>query len=183
MKNWEEVEREAQKTQDRFRHELEFLYQQGVIKEFDVKKIMNQVSVSKNALLETKQRNDIAPDIQEELFLSLIQDYQRSVQKIIDDAILRLGADVLITYKFNQVNEKAYSYAMQKGYSQHQLLLIESFMSGAKAYALRTLPLKTGWNKPKIDFQKMINDYAEILQDFVDKVKSGQQQKSLMLKR
>lgn len=177
-KNLKELEQETLKIQKRFEQELDGLYRQGVITKVDTQKYINQVSVSKNALLDTVRRRDLNAGIQEEFFISLIKDYQLSVQRIIDEAMLRLGADVFIKYKFGQINEKAYIYASDKSFSKGQTQSLESFINGATAYALKTLPTRTtAWSSPKIDFQKMANDYAAILQDYVELIQTNQHHK------
>lgn len=177
-RNLKELEQETLKIQKRFEQELDGLQRQGVITKIDTQKYMNQVAVSKNALLDTVRRRDLNAGIQEEFFVSLIKDYQLSVQRIIDEAMLRLGADVFIKYKFGQVNEKAYTYASDQGFSKSQTQSLESFIDGATAYALKTLPTRTMvWSSPKIDFQKMTNDYAAILQDYVELIQTNQHHK------
>lgn len=178
LKNLKELEQETLRIQKRFEQELDGLHRQGVITKVDTQKYINQVSVSKNALLDTVRRRDLNAGIQEEFFVSLIKDYQLSVQRIIDEAMLRLGADVFIKYKFGQISEKAYIYASDKGFSKGQTQSLDSFIDGATAYALKTLPTRTAaWGSPKIDFQKMANDYAEILQDYVELIQTNKHHK------
>lgn len=180
----QELEKETMRIQKRFELELDGLHRQGVLTAIDTQKYKNQVAVSKTALLEAAHRQDLRKDIKEEFFLSLIKDYQNSVQKIIDEAILRLGADVFIKYKFGQVNEKALAYANEKVFSKTQFQLLESFMDGATAYALRVLPKRTSaWSNPKIDFQKMVNDYAEILQDYAESIQTDKYQPVSLITR
>ena len=184
INDWKELEKETIRIQKRFELELDGLHRQGVITAIDTQKYKNQVVVSKTALLEAARRQDLQKDIKEEYFISLIKDYQNSVQKIIDEAILRLGADVFLKYKFGQINEKALTYANEKSFSKSQLQLLESFMDGATAYALRILPKRTSaWSSPKIDFQKMVNDYAEILQDYAETIQTNKYQPVSLITR
>lgn len=175
-KSWQDLEKETVDIQKRFEQELSVLRHQGVISKTDIQKVMNQAEVSKKALVETVKRRDLNRDIQEEFFLSLIKDYQLSVQKIIDSAILRLGADVLVIYKFNQVNEKVFLYANQNSFTKSQIHSIENFSTGATAYALKTLPRRATWGK-SLNFKKIIDDYAEILREHVEQIHSKKTRK------
>ena len=97
INDWKELEKETIRIQKEiFELELDGLHRQGVLTKIDTQKYKNQVAVSKAALLEAAQRQDLRKDIKDEFFVSLIKDYQNSVQKIIDEAILRLGADVFL---------------------------------------------------------------------------------------
>ena len=171
-KNWHELEKETIRIQHRFKKELEMLRAQGVLSNVDVQKVMNQVSVSKQALLETVRRDDLDAEIREDLFVSLLRDYQISIQKIIDDAVLRLGPDAFIIYKFNQVNEKALDYAYKSNFTNAQISSLKEFMAGATAYALKTLPQRRTW-RVKTNFQKMINNYSDILRQYIASLDKG----------
>lgn len=166
--NWRKIEQETLSIEARFEKELESLQQEGIITQIDIQKVKNQVAVSRKALLDTIRRRDLQVEIQEELFASLIQDYVISIQRIIDDALFRLGADVFLRYKFGQVNAKAYKYANERNFSRKQIQSMECFVKGATAYALKTLPKKNRWSAKKHDYQQMINYYAEILQEYTD---------------
>lgn len=184
INDWQALEKETVRIQKRFELELDGLHRQGVLTAIDTQKYKNQVTISKTALLEAARRQDLQKDIKEEFFIALIKDYQNSVQKIIDEAILRLGADVFLKYKFGQINEKALTFANEESFSTNQLQILESFMDGATAYALRVLPKRTSaWSSPKIDFQKMINDYAEILQNYVESIQSSKYQPVSLITR
>lgn len=164
--DWQEFEQETLRIQARFERELEGLRAQGLVTQTDIHKVQNQVLVTRKALLETVHRRDLQSEIKEELFASLIRDYINSIQRIIDDALFKLGADVFLKYKFGQVDAKAFSYATQRSFSQDQLERFGLFSAGATAYALKSLS-RSRWSS-KTDYQRMIDDYAEVLQDYVN---------------
>lgn len=166
--DWRKFEQETLRIQARFDTELESLRLQGVLTQTDMTKVKNQVAVSRNALLDTVRRNDLQSEIQEELFTSLIKDYINSIQKIIDDALFKLGADIFLQYKFGQVYEKANLYAKERDFSKSQTESLQYFSKGAVAYALKMLPKQNRWSSNKAEYQRMINVFAEALQEFVE---------------
>lgn len=168
VSDWRRFEQETLRIQARFDKELESLERQGVLTQTDMIKVKNQVVVTRTALLDTVRRRDLQSEIQEELFASLIRDYINSIQKIIDDALFRLGADIFLQYKFGQVYEKANLYAEKRNFSRSQIEALEYFSEGAKAYALKMLPKQNKWSSNKAEYQRMINHFAEVLQDFVE---------------
>ncbi|MCA9959470.1 MAG: hypothetical protein KC443_10580 [Anaerolineales bacterium] len=168
VSDWRKFEQETLRIQARFDTELESLRLQGILTQTDMTKVKNQVTVSRNALLDTIRRNDLQNEIQEELFASLIKDYINSIQKIIDDALFKLGEDIFLKYKFRQVYEKANLYAKERNFSRNQTESLEYFSKGALAYALKMLPKQNKWSSNKAEYQKMINGFAEALQEFVE---------------
>mgnify|MGYP001277123899 CR=1 FL=1 len=168
------LESQLRQTQARFQRELEILHSQGIINEVDIRKIMSQAEVSKGALLESIKRKDLIPQVQEELVTELVRDYQLSVQSIIDNAILRLGPHALLSYKFNQVDEKVRAFVADKGFSDPQSRSLQGFMEGARAYALKALRGSQATRTPaKVDFQGMVNDYAAVIEECVQRLQSS----------
>jgi len=145
-------------------NELKFLLSQNVLSNLDAQKIKAQVEVSKNAMLTTKNTSSFSDRAKDKLLNALIRDFEKSIQKTLDDALSRKGDKALLLHRLNRIDNKIKFQATSTGKTNE----LQSGMDLLKIYILRSVPdISSRWSKSKMDVGKIARDYEKAILEHI----------------
>lgn len=151
--NTRELGQYLNNIQQDFAYELRHLDQQGILTSTDIKKIMIQAEASREALDETINRSDFSVPVQDELLQTLVEDYQYSVEKLIDKAVYRRGGSALLKNKLDREERRLLSEIEQLRQrtilSRDNELLMKGFLDGARILVTAMIPNENSQSKIK----------------------------------
>jgi hypothetical protein len=106
-----------QEVINEFSFDLQYLQENQALTQLDVKRIVAQAEVTKNALLSTKEDKSFSDSAKEKLWAALITNFELSIQKSLEDIISKKGDKALLLYKLRRVDRKLIKYAQLNSYS------------------------------------------------------------------
>ncbi|MDP1624528.1 MAG: hypothetical protein Q8L64_02045, partial [bacterium] len=151
--NEKSLQENLQRIRQEYEYELQILQSQQVFTKLDAQKIMAQAEVTKNAMFNTRDESSFNDRAKEKLLNALIRDFEKSIQRTLDEAVGRKGDKALLIYKLNRIDRKIGLKAIDINVSQSDLKKLEIGMELLKSYIVRSLPEKSNslWSTSKID--------------------------------
>jgi len=147
-----------------FDSELQFLLSQNVLTKFDVQKIKNQAEVSKNAMQIAKDESSFTDRAKDKLLNALIRDFEKSIQRTLDEAVSRKGDKALLLHRLNMVDRKISLEVIENNITQSDFSKIQIGLELLKSYIIRSLPEKISlWNTPKMDVGHLAKNYEQTI--------------------
>lgn len=152
-----------------FENELVVLQTQQVITKLDAQKIKAQAEISSKAMNIAENEPGFTDRAKDKLQNALIRDFEKSILKLVDEAVARRGDRALLTHRLNRVDRRIALQVSDLNISHIELGKLEMGMKLLRSYILRTLPeKKNGFlGGPKPDSSSMIGKYEETLLDFI----------------
>lgn len=149
-----------------FDNDLKFLLSQQVLSKLDVKKIRSQAEVSKNAMLSARDEPSFNEHARNKLINALIRDFEKSIQRTLDEAVGRKGDKALLVYRLKKVDKKIALKLTDLNITSADLRSLQFGMDLLKSYIFRSLPEKGGiWSAPKIDVGRLVKNYEQSILD------------------
>jgi hypothetical protein len=149
---------------DEFKSELQYLESQRVLNDLDIKKIMVEVSESKKAFDNVEDDFDFKDQTKVKLFNALLKDFEKSIQRTLDNAISRKGDKELLIYRLRKIDKKLISKATESGISSIEIAKLETGVNLLKLYILQSIQEKSGlWGAPKMDVGLISSNYEKTI--------------------
>lgn len=164
----ESVQEHLSDVLDNFDSDLRILHRQGVLTEFDVRKIKNQAEVTRDGMLETMRWPEFDERAQEKVLTALVRDFEKSIQRILDGVVARKGEIALITYRLNKADEriKSRSHALQLSPDAEQKMLVS--MAVTRKFILESLSDEKRLFGKKLDVDQVVENYSSALMSFFE---------------
>lgn len=151
-----------------FDSDLDYLLSQQVLTRLDVQKIRSQAEVSKNALLAARDETSFSDSAKDKLLNALVLDFEKSIQRILDEAIGKKGDKELLIYRLNKIDKKLRTNATQMNFTSNDLKLLQLGMDLVKSYVIKACPEKNSrWGSSKIDVGQIINSYEQTFIEYI----------------
>lgn len=153
-----------EKVREEFNRELYFLFSKQTLTKLDVEKIRAQAEIYKNALITTYEERSFSDKAKDKLLTTLVQDFEKSIQKTLDEAMSRKDDKSLLIYRLNKVDRKIELKIRQMDISQSEAEKIQIGMELLKSYIILTLPKeKNLLGSFKIDIGYLAANYEKTL--------------------
>jgi hypothetical protein len=155
-----------QRVLKEFDDELQLLLSQQALTKIDVQKIRNQAEISKDAMITARDEPSFNDRARSKLLNALIRDFEKSIQKMLDDAIGRRGDRALLVYRLNKVDKKLSAEAAKLKLSSSDLHELQFGLALLKNYILGSIPEKTAmWGSSKIDVGAIVKIYERTIRE------------------
>jgi hypothetical protein len=151
-----------------FESELQYLASQNVLSNLDIQKIRVEVSESKKAFDKVQDDPDFRDQAKVKLFNALLKDFEKSIQRTLDNAVSRKGDKALLIYRLSKIDKKTISKVAESGLSSIEIAKIEAGLSLLKLYILRSIQEKSGiWGAPKMDVGLVSSNYEQAILEYL----------------
>ena len=151
-----------------FHKEIDYLLSEGVLTGVDKKKLMGQAEISRNAMFKAKKEYNFDQRTENKLLNALLDDFERSLQRILDKAISRKGDRGLLIHRLYISDNYIRTKSAKMNISTSELEQLQNGMDLLKTYALRSLPKKKSrWGQSSIDVEALAKDYEDAVLDYL----------------
>lgn len=141
--------------------------QPNVLTRADMQMIRNQAEISKSAMLKAMNEPSFQESTKDKLLKALIEDFKLSVERHLENAVRRKGDKAFLAYKLNKADNKIRSELAEASLNDTFQNQVFTSMIITKAYILKSLPSQSGLFAPKIDFNKIVEDYISTLTTYI----------------
>jgi hypothetical protein len=151
-----------------FENELQYLLSQQVLTKLDAQKIRSQAEVSKNAMLSARDEPSFNDRAKDKLLNALIRDFEKSIQRTLDDAVSRKGDKALLIFRLNRVDRKIGLTALEMNISQSDQKKLQPGMEMLKSYIFLSFPEKNNFlGASKINVLQMVKNYEQTILTYI----------------
>lgn len=158
-----------QRVLDDFETEMQYLISNKVLTNVDAQKIRGQVTVTKNAMITTREESSFNDRAKEKLLNALIRDFEKSIQRFLDEAVSRKGDKALLVFKISRADRKIIQQTKNLNFSQNDLAKLQAGAEMLKFYITRSLSYekKSVWSSPKINVNQIVINYEETIIEYI----------------
>ena len=157
-----------EKISKEFNLELNELKSQKILSNYDVKRILMQKDVTKNAILKAKNDFDFNDRAKEKLMFNLLKDFESSIFETIDDAVARKGDFELLTHKLKRIDRKINLFILNENFSKIESQKIKIQMDILKKFIFRIMPEQNRiFKTQKFDIKKIVEEYELIIFEYM----------------
>ena len=147
-----------------FENELQYLASQNVLSNLDIQKIRVEVSESRKAFDKVQDDPDFKDQAKVKLFNALLKDFEKSIQRTLDNAVSRKGDKALLIYRLSKIDKKAIEKVTESGFSSTEIAKLEVGLKLLKSYILRSIQEKPSlWGTPKMDVGLISSNYEQTI--------------------
>jgi hypothetical protein len=150
-----------------FNDELQFLTAQQVLTQVDAQKIRNQAEVSGKAMQAAERESSFSDQARIKLRYALLQDFEKSIQKYLDEAISRKGDKALLIHRLYSEDKKIARRADELNTPSEELKKLQIGVKLLKSYIIRSIPDKSSWGSPKMDVSQIAKNYEQTVLEYI----------------
>jgi hypothetical protein len=153
-----------------FDEELQWLVVRQVLTSADVQKMRNQIEVSRNAMWTADRESSFSDQAKIKLRDALLQDFETSMQKYLDDAISRKGNKALLSHRLYLEDKRIARRSDELNIPLNDLQMLQIGLELLKSYILQTLPDKSFGGRMNVG--QIVKTYEQTVLEYLKRYRS-----------